>query len=261
MFFLLFPVNQYIIFLKKRLFRCKAPEDTVRASKEIFPRRNNRHVLADIADLVRNPLGQIQSRHGIDSRLWPWLSALAVPPALGRWVHKNLSLYGWPDVAASVLRVRPQDRRSVIEAGSNDTGRIKQYAKMIRPDIIVVTSVGAEDYRSLGSLSVTCSEQAEMVQALPGSGLAVINGDDPNVRWMAAMIDGRIIRYGFAFSEIRFARGRVVPGEVSEPIESQGPVYRELANRIAAMAVHAVLVGGSVQRYAAGARKGLRVVT
>ena len=45
-------------------------------------------------------------------------------------------------------------------------------------------------------------------------------------------------------------------GEVSEPPGSQGPIYRELGRRIAAVADYVIFVGGNFQRYAAGARQG-----
>ncbi len=72
-----------------------------------------------------------------------------------------------------------------------------QYARMIRPDITVVTTIGSEHNRSLGSLKVTRTEKAEMVKALPKSGLAVLNGDDPNVRWMAKLTKAKVLTYGF----------------------------------------------------------------
>jgi UDP-N-acetylmuramoyl-tripeptide--D-alanyl-D-alanine ligase len=74
---------------------------------------------------------------------------------------------------------------------------MEQYARMIRPDIVVVTTIGSEHHRSLGSLEATRAAKAEMVRALPTSGLAVLNGDDPNVLWMAKLTKARVITYGF----------------------------------------------------------------
>lgn len=47
----------------------------------------------------------------------------------------------------------------------------------------------------------------------------------------------------------------VVLGEISEPPGSQGPIYRRIGARIAAIADQALFVGGNFQRYAAGARR------
>ncbi|MGZ8269400.1 MAG: glutamate ligase domain-containing protein, partial [Burkholderiales bacterium] len=52
---------------------------------------------------------------------------------------------------------------------------------------------------------VTRTEKAEMVRALPASGLAVLNGDDPNVSWMKSQTRARVITFGL--SETRDVRG------------------------------------------------------
>jgi UDP-N-acetylmuramoyl-tripeptide--D-alanyl-D-alanine ligase len=54
-------------------------------------------------------------------------------------------------------------------------------------------------------------------------------------------------------AEIPDRRRLVVMGEVSEPPGSQGPLYRGLGARVAAIAAGLVVVGGNFQRYAAGA--------
>jgi len=194
-------------------------------AKETSGTRQSRYRLADIPHLVRTPLGRIQFLHGIYYRLWPLLSVLAgwyrrnvvpgtrvvavvgsygkstttrvVSAALQRPVHRKLSLNCWSYVATVVLGIRRRDRHSVIEVGISDTGQMGQYARMIRPDIVIVTSIGSEHHRSLGSLEVTCTEKGKMLEALPGVGLAVINGDDPNVRRMAQLTRARVITYGF----------------------------------------------------------------
>jgi UDP-N-acetylmuramoyl-tripeptide--D-alanyl-D-alanine ligase len=54
-------------------------------------------------------------------------------------------------------------------------------------------------------------------------------------------------------AEIPGRRRLVVLGEVSEPPGSQGPIYRGLGARVAALAAGMVVLGGTFQRYAAGA--------
>ncbi len=196
--------------------------------KKRIRKGKSRYELTDIPYLIRTPLGRIQFRHGIYYRLWPLLSALArlyrrrivsgtrivtvvgsygkttttraVTTSLQRQIHRSLFLNCWSYVAAAVLRIRPRDRHSVIEVGISDTGQMEQYASMIRPDIVVVTAIGSEHNRSLGSLEVTRAEKAAMVRALPESGLAVLNGDDPNVCWMAKRTRAKVITFGLGSS-------------------------------------------------------------
>jgi UDP-N-acetylmuramyl pentapeptide synthase len=58
------------------------------------------------------------------------------------------------------------------------------------------------------------------------------------------------------FSEVPAKRRMVVLGDVSEPPGSQGPIYREIGERIASIVSRAIFIGGSFQRYAAGAKRG-----
>jgi len=75
-------------------------------------------------------------------------------------------------------------------------GQMARYAKILQPDITMVTSVGTEHGRSLKSLEITRAEKAAMVAALPASGLAILNGDDPNVVWMKDRTRARVLRVG-----------------------------------------------------------------
>ncbi len=100
-------------------------------------------------------------------------------------------------MACAVLRLRPYDRHAVIEVGIDGMGQMASYARMIRPDITIVTSIGSEHNRSLRTLEITRTEKSEMVRILPATGLAVINADDPNVRWVAKQTRARVITFGF----------------------------------------------------------------
>ncbi len=100
-------------------------------------------------------------------------------------------------LARAMFRVRPWHRFSAIEVGVNGPGTMKPNVAMIQPDIVVVTSIGSEHNRSFKTLEATRHEKAEMVRALSDTGLAVLNGDDPNVLWMASQTRGRVITFGF----------------------------------------------------------------
>ena len=67
---------------------------------------------------------------------------------------------------------------------------------MVSPDVTVVTSIGSEHHPTLPRLETTREEKAHMVRALAASGLAVLNGDDPHVMWMATVAPGRVVTFG-----------------------------------------------------------------
>jgi UDP-N-acetylmuramoyl-tripeptide--D-alanyl-D-alanine ligase len=124
-------------------------------------------------------------------------TARAITAALGRGEHRRLDRNSYGFLAEAVLRIRPGDRHAVIEVGIERRGRMAQYARVVRPDVVVVTSIGSEHNRAFGSLEVTRDEKADMLRALSAQGLAVVNGDDVNVEWMATQTRARVVRFGF----------------------------------------------------------------
>lgn len=174
--------------------------------------------------MLRTPAGRRQVRDGIAYRLFPLASALArvyrctaarnvrvvavvgsfgkstttraVAAALRVPLPASENANAWTPLALSILRMGPWQRHATIEVGIADRGQMERYARMLRPDVTVVTSVGSEHHQELGSLEVTRAEKAWMVRALPPSGIVVLNGDDPNVMWMKTQAPGRVITFG-----------------------------------------------------------------
>jgi UDP-N-acetylmuramoyl-tripeptide--D-alanyl-D-alanine ligase len=184
-----------------------------------------RYGVSDLPALLRTPLGQAQLGWGVYHRAWPLLrrlanvyrlslvrdtrvvvvvgslgkttTARAVSTALGREPHARIEFNSVSALAEAVLRIRPRDQHAVIEVSVTRPGRMAAYARLLRPEVAVVTSIGSEHHRSFGTLETTRTEKAEMVRGLPRSGLAVLNGDDPNVRWMGGQTQARVRTFGF----------------------------------------------------------------
>jgi UDP-N-acetylmuramoyl-tripeptide--D-alanyl-D-alanine ligase len=72
------------------------------------------------------------------------------------------------------------------------------YPPILRPDVVVVTTIGSEHHRGLGTLDETAQEKARMLRDLSRSGIAVLNADDPRVHAMASLTAARVVTYGFA---------------------------------------------------------------
>jgi UDP-N-acetylmuramyl pentapeptide synthase len=107
----------------------------------------------------------------------------------------TFSNYG-SSLAGNLLRVRRGDRHAVLEVGISGPRTMANYARMIRPDLVVVTSIKSEHNRSFPTLLDTRAEKVKMVRALPKEGIAILNGDDPNVRWMATQTEARVVTFG-----------------------------------------------------------------
>jgi UDP-N-acetylmuramoyl-tripeptide--D-alanyl-D-alanine ligase len=87
-----------------------------------------------------------------------------------------LTLFNAPDAARWV----------VLEMGARRAGDIKQLAEIARPDVGVVTRVAKAHVEYFGDLDGVARAKGELVAALPASGLAVLNFDDPRVRDMTS---------------------------------------------------------------------------
>ena len=181
--------------------------------------------LRDVPSLLRTPLGRMEALSGVYChRAWPLLSRLAslhrrtlarntrlvavvgsfgkttttraVMTALGGQHLPDLGFNSFSYVAGAILRIRPGDRHAVIEVGIARSGQMAGYARLLRPDVAVVTSIGRTHDLFLRTLQVTRAEKSQMVRILPPSGLAVLNGDDPNVRWMRGQTPARVRTFG-----------------------------------------------------------------
>lgn len=183
-----------------------------------------RYRLTDIPAMLVTPAGRRQVADGIAYRLWPLMSRLArlyrrtigrrtrivaivgsfgksttmraVAAALAAPQPRSMTANAWTSVAMAVLRIRPAQRHAVIEVGIGGRGQMAQYARLVRPDLTVVTSIGSEHHGSLGSLEMTRDEKVRMIVAMPASGTTVLNADDPNVLWMKTRAPGRVITFG-----------------------------------------------------------------
>jgi UDP-N-acetylmuramoyl-tripeptide--D-alanyl-D-alanine ligase len=67
---------------------------------------------------------------------------------------------------------------------------------MLRPDIVVVTSVGSEHRGSFTGSETVQGEKAQMVRGLAPSGVAILHGDDPLAAGMATVAPGRVVCFG-----------------------------------------------------------------
>lgn len=191
-----------------------------------------RYQFRDFFHLVRTPAGRAQLWSAWNFLSFPLVAPLAclhrrfiakhariiaVVGSLGkttttRAVEAVLSLpqrsrdnkNAWADVALKILRLRPATPCAVIEVGIAKLGQMNRYAAMLRPQVTVVTSIASDHNRSLPNLQVTRSEKAGMVRVLASDGVAVLNGDDPNVLWMKGETTARIVTYGFdAANDVR----------------------------------------------------------
>jgi UDP-N-acetylmuramyl pentapeptide synthase len=173
---------------------------------------------------LRTPVGRALLIHDVSLFVWPFARDLAriyrltlgsrirvitVVGSLGKTGTTRMVFAGLKEgvpgvdsynaftyLAKRLLMTPPWSRCLVLEVGVARKGDMAVYSKMLRPDIVVVTCIASEHHNTFKDFETTRSEKAEMVKGLTERGLAVLNGDDPNVVWMKECTRSRVVTYG-----------------------------------------------------------------
>ena len=96
----------------------------------------------------------------------------------------------------TVLRATPQTDFLVLEMSARHRGNIAALARIARPAIAAVLNVGTAHLGEFGSREMIAATKAELVQAVPASGVVILNADDSVVAAMAARTPARVVTFG-----------------------------------------------------------------
>lgn len=219
---------------------------------------------ADIAQyVVPNPLSALQQLARNRRAARPKLKVIAVTGSVGKTTTKELvaavlgtrysllknegnlnSEIGLPVVLLELTR---KHQRAVLEMGMWASGEIAFLCDIAAPEIGIVTNVGPSHMERLGSIDAIADAKAELVEALPEDGVAILNADDPLVAAMAERTQANVLTYGLTegadvraeeivshgLSGVQFV---LVHGDEREPVYSHLPGRAMVSNALAAAA-------------------------
>jgi len=97
-----------------------------------------------------------------------------------------------------LLKLEPEYDLAVIEMGMSHAGEIRALAKIAQPEIGVVTNVAPVHLEFFDSLAGIARAKYELVESLPTTGTAVLNGDDEYVSQFGRGFKGKVLMYGRA---------------------------------------------------------------
>ena len=121
--------------------------------------------------------------------------------------HASVASYNnhW-GVPLTLARMPVHTRFGVVEIGMNRPGEIRPLARMVCPDVAVITAIGAAHIQSFDSEQSIAVEKASIFSALEQDGVAIMNADSPfsDVLLQAArMQNAQIADFGYSGSSYR----------------------------------------------------------
>jgi UDP-N-acetylmuramoyl-tripeptide--D-alanyl-D-alanine ligase len=116
----------------------------------------------------------------------------------------------------TVLRASPSTDYLILELSARHPGNIAALAAIAPPAIGVVLNVGTAHLGEFGSREAIAQTKSELPQAVPRSGVVVLNVDDPAVAAMADVTAARVVRISRQ-SEADVWAGPVTLDELARP--------------------------------------------
>jgi UDP-N-acetylmuramoyl-tripeptide--D-alanyl-D-alanine ligase len=108
-------------------------------------------------------------------------------------------------VPLTLLNAPAGSEAVVVEMGARAIGHIKTLCELATPTVGIVTRVAAVHTELFGTIDDVAVAKAELVEALPANGVAVLNAADPRVMAMAGRSSARVVGFG-AGGDVRAER-------------------------------------------------------
>lgn len=152
--------------------------------------------------------------------------------------------YGLP---IALARLEPHQRIAVLEMACDGFGEIAELVRIAPPRVGVVTNVSANQIAFLGSLEAIARENGALVEAVPASGMVVLNADDPLVSGLAKRSGAAVTGFGLGpganlrasevTSDLKGTAFRLVTGDGEQHVSLKLLGAHQASNALAALAV------------------------
>jgi UDP-N-acetylmuramoyl-tripeptide--D-alanyl-D-alanine ligase len=102
----------------------------------------------------------------------------------------------------TLLRMEEGDNCAVLEMGMNHHGEIAVLAGIARPDAAIITNIGVAHIEYMGSREGIAQEKGMLAEAVPHSGVVVLNANDDFSSAIAARAHARVILAGVGEGDV-----------------------------------------------------------
>jgi len=171
--------------------------------------------LRDLATAIRDraPIPAV----GITGSVGKTTTKEATAAALGaryRVLRSPASFNNEIGVPITFLSQEPSHEVAVVEMGFYVPGEIADLCRLVRPRVGVVTAVPDKPvhFARTPSVDAIARGKAELIEALPADGTALLNADDPRVREMATRTQANVVLFGTSDDAALRARDVVSDG-------------------------------------------------
>ncbi len=128
-------------------------------------------------------------------------------------------------VPLTLLGIGAQDRWAVVEIAMNVPGEIGPLAELAGPEVGLVTNIGWAHVEGTGSREATSREKGALYRALPSTGLAISNADDPMEKKTLEGCQARVVRVGCS-EKVDYRLGSVRSDGANTRFSFEGPKGR-----------------------------------
>jgi UDP-N-acetylmuramoyl-tripeptide--D-alanyl-D-alanine ligase len=144
----------------------------------------------------------------------------------------------------TLLRLEPAHTAAVLEMGMQGPGEIARLAALARPRVGIVTMVGTVHLEYFSDVGAIARAKAELVEALPADGLAVLNAEDARFELLRDLSRAPVVAFGLEAGDLRGEDYRPLPGGGAAVTVQGTPVRLRLAGRHQARNAVAALAAG-----------------
>jgi UDP-N-acetylmuramoyl-tripeptide--D-alanyl-D-alanine ligase len=144
----------------------------------------------------------------------------------------------------TLLRLEATHTAAVLEMGMQGPGEIARLAALARPRVGIVTMVGTVHLEYFSDVEAIARAKAELVEALPAGGLAVLNAEDARFELLRGLSAAPVVGFGLEAGDLRGEGYRPLPGGGAAVTVEGTPVRLRLAGRHQARNAVAALAAG-----------------